>query len=142
MLSIGRERISAQENQHQDRNYPHESDSIDEASQAVAGVTTNWRSTRSRKVTGPRGPGTASILIPVSGTWSSLNPSSSLVVAFQKAPVPVYAPRNSAAASSSVAAIPAARPEVSSLAMAAASAGPLAGAMVTVASRSESSAHS
>ena len=44
---------------------------------------------RSRKVTGPRGPGTASRLIPVSGTSNSLNPSRSLVVAFQKAPVPV-----------------------------------------------------
>ena len=54
----------------------------------LRGTTTNWRSDRSRKVTGPRGPGTASRLIPVSGTSSSLNPSSSLVVAFQKAPVP------------------------------------------------------
>jgi hypothetical protein len=38
--------------------------------------------------------------------------------------------------------MPAASPEVSSFAIAAASAGPLAGAMVTVASRAESSAHS
>jgi len=93
-------------------------------------------------VTGPRGPGTASMLIPVSGTWSSLKPSSSRVVAFQNAPVPAYAPRNSAAAAASAAAIPAARPDVSSLAIAAASAGPPAGAIVTVASRSGSSAHS
>ena len=93
-------------------------------------------------MTGPRGPGTASRLIPVSGTSNSLNPSSSLVVAFQKAPVPVYAPRNSAAAAESAAAMPAARPDVWSLAIAAAPAGPSAGAMVTVASRSESRAHS
>ena len=54
----------------------------------------------------------------------------------------VAAEELAAAASASVAAIPAARPEVSSLAIAAASAGPPAGAMVTVASRAESSAHS
>jgi hypothetical protein len=53
-----------------------------------AGVTTNWRRYRSRKVTGPRGPGTASMLMPVSGTENSLKPSSSRVVEFQNAPVP------------------------------------------------------
>src|SRR5580704_18738861 len=52
------------------------------------GVTTNWRRYRSRKVTGPRGPGTASMLIPVSGTENSLKPSSRRVVEFQNAPVP------------------------------------------------------
>ncbi len=54
----------------------------------ITGVTTNWRRYRSRKVTGPRGPGTLSMLIPVSGTDRSLNPSSRRVVAFQNAPVP------------------------------------------------------
>ena len=52
------------------------------------GTTTNCRRYRSRKVTGPRGPGTLSMLMPVSGTASSLKPSSSRGVAFQKAPVP------------------------------------------------------
>ncbi len=51
-------------------------------------MTTNWRRYRSRKVTGPRGPGTASMLIPVSGTENSLKPSSRRVVEFQNAPVP------------------------------------------------------
>ena len=55
---------------------------------AHAGVTTNWRRYRSRNVTGPRGPGTASMLIPVSGTENSLKPSSRRVVEFQNAPVP------------------------------------------------------
>ena len=54
-----------------------------------AGVTTYWRRWRSRKVTGPRGPGTWSTLMPVSGMPWSLNPSSSRVLAFQNAPVPV-----------------------------------------------------
>ena len=53
-----------------------------------AGTTTNWRRYRSRNVTGPRGPGTASMLMPVSGTENSLKPSSSRVVEFQNAPVP------------------------------------------------------
>jgi hypothetical protein len=97
------------------------------------GMTTNWRRYRSRKVTGPRGPGTLSMLIPVSGTDSSLNPSSRRVVAFQNAPVPAYAPRNSAAAPSSRVTIAAASPDVCSLAIAAASRGPSAGAIVTVA---------
>src|SRR6266480_4726598 len=52
------------------------------------GVTTYWRRHRSSNVTGPRGPGTWSTLIPVSGTPRSLNPSSRRVLAFQKAPVP------------------------------------------------------
>jgi len=53
-----------------------------------SGTTTYCRRCRSRKVTGPRGPGTWSTLIPVSGAPRSLNPSSSRVVAFQNAPVP------------------------------------------------------
>src|ERR1039458_1342809 len=58
-----------------------------------AGTTTYCRRHRSWKVTGPRGPGTWSTLMPVSGTPRSLNPSSSRVVAFQNAPVPRYASR-------------------------------------------------
>ena len=107
-----------------------------------AGVTTNWRRYRSRKVTGPRGPGTASMLIPVSGTENSLKPSSRRVVEFQNAPVPAYAPRNSSAAARSSVTIAAASPEVSSLASTAAARGPSAGATVTVASWPASSAHS
>ena len=53
-----------------------------------AGTTTYWRRQRSVKTTGPRGPGTWSTLMPVSGTRRSLTPSSRRVVAFQKAPVP------------------------------------------------------
>src|SRR5216684_1388054 len=53
-----------------------------------AGTTTYCRRQRSWKVTGPRGPGTRSTLIPVSGTPRSLNPSSSRVLTFQNAPVP------------------------------------------------------
>ena len=57
------------------------------------------------------------MLMPVSGTASSLNPSSRRGVAFQNAPVPEYAARKSAAAAGSSATMAAARPEVSSLAM-------------------------
>jgi energy-coupling factor transporter ATP-binding protein EcfA2 len=59
------------------------------ARRAYPGVTTYWRRWRSRKVTGPRGPGRWSTLMPVSGMPRSLNPSSSRVLAFQNAPVPV-----------------------------------------------------
>ena len=54
----------------------------------AVGVTTYWRRYRSRNVTGPRGPGTWSTLIPVSGAPSSSKPSSRRVLAFQNAPVP------------------------------------------------------
>ena len=55
----------------------------------VASPTTRyWRSQRSRYVTGPRGPGTASTLIPVSGTPVNANPSVNRVVACQNAAVP------------------------------------------------------
>jgi hypothetical protein len=80
--------------------------------------------------------------MPVSGTPSSLNPSSLRVEAFQNAPVPTYALRNLLAASPSSVTIVAASPDVSRLAIAAASSSPSAGAIVTVASLLSSSAHS
>src|SRR6266511_1392955 len=51
-------------------------------------TATYWRSQRSRYVTGPRGPGTQSTLIPVSGAPVSAKPSVKRVGACQKAAVP------------------------------------------------------
>ena len=51
-------------------------------------TTRNWRSQRSRYVTGPRGPGAKSTLMPVSGAPVSAKPSVKRVGAFQKAAVP------------------------------------------------------
>ena len=54
-------------------------------------------------MTGPRGPGTQSTLIPVSGAPVSAKPSVNLVVACQNAAVPRYASRNAVFATASVA---------------------------------------
>jgi hypothetical protein len=94
------------------------------------------------KVTGPRGPGTWSTLIPVSGTPCSLKPSSSRVEAFQKTPVPTAAAMNRWAAVSSSVTMVAASPEVSVFAIVTASSRSATTATVTVASRPLSSAHS
>ena len=51
-------------------------------------MTRYWRSQRSLYVTGPRGPGTLSTLIPVSGEPVSAKPSVNRVVACQNAAVP------------------------------------------------------
>ena len=51
-------------------------------------TTRNWRSQRSRYVTGPRGPGAQSTLMPVSGAPVSAKPSVKRVGAFQNAAVP------------------------------------------------------
>src|SRR5262249_25995847 len=76
---------------HLDPPYRHGPELAGGLPSALAGVTTYWRRHRSSKVTGPRGPGTWSTLIPVSGTPRSLKPSSRRVLAFQKAPVPAEA---------------------------------------------------
>ena len=57
-------------------------------------TTRYWRSQRSRYVTGPRGPGVQSTLIPVSGAPVSSKPSAKRVGACQKPTVPRYASRN------------------------------------------------
>src|SRR6185437_8379582 len=105
-------------------------------------TTRYWRRYRSRYVTGPRGPGTRSTLMPVSGAPVSAKPSVKRVGAFQYAAVPRYASRNCCAADGSSVTIVAARPDVSPFAIATASSSDATVFTVTDAMRSGSFAHS
>src|SRR5262249_52013982 len=105
-------------------------------------TTRYWRNHRSRYVTGPRGPGVQSTLIPVSGAPVSSNPSAKRVGACQNATVPRYAARNISAASASSVTMPAANPEVSWFAIRTPSSSESTRTAVTVETRSASPAHS